>query len=74
MHFVSHRHGLLKYPNNTNNVHAAVGRSTVDAVLSGFNTCIFACGQTGSGKTHTIMGDIGLGVDASEVGTTINAH
>lgn len=28
----------------------------VDAVLDGFNACIFAYGQTGSGKTHTMLG------------------
>ena len=33
------------------------GLPVIDAVLNGFNTCIFAYGQTGSGKTHTIMGE-----------------
>ena len=40
-------------------VYAAVGRDVVDAVLSGYNACVFAYGQTASGKSHTIMGECG---------------
>ena len=39
-------------------VFAAAGRPIVDAVLAGYNGCVFAYGQTGSGKTHTMLGDL----------------
>ena len=32
------------------------GRSSVRALLSGFNGTIFAYGQSGSGKTFTMLG------------------
>lgn len=37
-------------------VFSAVASDAVDAVLAGFNACVFAFGQTGSGKTFTITG------------------
>lgn len=39
-------------------VFEAAGIPTVDNVLSGFNSTIFAYGQTGAGKTHTMVGNI----------------
>jgi hypothetical protein len=42
-------------------VFAAAGRPIVDAVLQGYNGCVFAYGQTGSGKTHTMLGGVAPG-------------
>lgn len=39
-------------------VFEAAGIPTVDNVLAGFNSTIFAYGQTGAGKTHTMVGNI----------------
>ena len=39
-------------------VFEAAGIPTVDNVLSGYNSTIFAYGQTGAGKTHTMVGVI----------------
>lgn len=40
----------------TRQVYDLVVRDLVDAVMDGFNACVFACGQTASGKTHTMLG------------------
>lgn len=39
-------------------VFEAAGIPTVDNVLAGYNSTIFAYGQTGAGKTHTMVGNI----------------
>eukprot|EP00210_Caulerpa_lentillifera_P007896 g7537.t1 len=39
-------------------VFEVAGIPTVDNVLTGYNSTIFAYGQTGAGKTHTIIGSI----------------
>lgn len=42
-----------------------VGKRCVDAILDGFNCCLFAYGQTGTGKSHTLVGPLN---DASNWG------
>ncbi|KAK7195632.1 kinesin [Novymonas esmeraldas] len=37
-------------------VYAFVGPRLCDAVMSGFNACLFAYGQTGSGKSYSMIG------------------
>lgn len=39
-----------------------------NAVLKGFNACLFCYGQTGSGKTHTMLGDMRGGFDGPLAG------
>jgi len=39
-------------------VFEAAGIPTVENVLKGYNSTIFAYGQTGAGKTHTMLGKI----------------
>ncbi|XP_020576024.1 kinesin-like protein KIN-12G [Phalaenopsis equestris] len=38
------------------------GVPMVENCMAGYNSCMFAYGQTGSGKTHTMLGDIGGGI------------
>jgi len=38
-----------------------MGKPLVQALLDGYNSCLFCYGQTGTGKTATIMGYPGLG-------------
>jgi hypothetical protein len=33
-----------------------VGKSAVERLFGGYNSCLLAYGQTGSGKTHTVLG------------------
>ena len=37
-------------------VYAELGVPVVEAVFSGYNSCVFAYGQTASGKTYTMSG------------------
>jgi kinesin family protein 3/17 len=37
-------------------VFAGIGKAPTEALVEGFNGCIFAYGQTGSGKSHSILG------------------
>jgi len=39
-------------------VYTQVGKRCVDAILGGFNCCLFAYGQTGTGKSHTLVGSL----------------
>ncbi len=46
-------------------IYQYVGQDVVQAVLRGYNACVFAYGQTGSGKTYTMsnvldVGNVGL--------------
>ena len=36
-------------------IHSLAGVHIVDAVMSGFNCCLFAYGQSGAGKTYTLQ-------------------
>ncbi|RNF26607.1 putative kinesin [Trypanosoma conorhini] len=37
-------------------VYAFIGPRLYEAVMTGYNACLFAYGQTGSGKTHSLLG------------------
>ncbi|OQR84285.1 kinesin-like protein KIF15-A-like isoform X2 [Achlya hypogyna] len=50
--------GIFPEESSQEYVFTKVGLPVVEAVLQGYNGCIFAYGQTGSGKTHTMQGDM----------------
>ncbi len=37
-------------------VYDVIGKSIIENIHKGYNTCLFAYGQTGSGKSHSMMG------------------
>ena len=47
---------VLQPGTNEETVYSVVARPSIESLMQGYNSTIFAYGQTGAGKTHTMMG------------------